>query len=101
MERNLINQLPSLKDRRLLRSLSNLLTTPHLNAIERAHAVLGVYLRAFEAVHSAAETAWIAKEMQELAQRLHIDIKTLAKYGQAGMVTLEDLGVHTRRKSPR
>ena len=85
----------------MVRKISNLLTTPHLNTIEKAHAVLGAYHQAFEAVHSAAEKAWIAKEMQEIAQRLRIDITTLSRFGQPGKVTLEDMGMPSRRRSPR
>jgi len=100
-ERNLLHRFPSLKGKRVLRAISNFETTPHLNEVERARALLGAYHRAFDVVESAAERARVAKRIAEIAILLDVTIRTLHGYGTRGTRSLESMGVFTRRRSPR
>lgn len=119
VESQLLDNLPSLKGKPLLRNLSNLLTSPHLNKIELGHAMVGTYWRILEDARltevakerlkkvgkarltevekarlnevglNRAEKAWIAREMRDITQRLHSEI------------THSPEGIHMRRRSPK
>ena len=96
-ERNILRRFPSLEGERVVRVISNFETTPHLNPIERARALIGAYHQAFDVVETAAEKSRVARRMAEIAERLDVDIRTSPGYGTKGEHPL----MFTRRRSAR